>query len=102
MDNFGDIDRYGRLYVYAKRWPEALYIYYRLANLAISRSNRAYADSYLQIGRIYFLTDQPEEAEKKWEISRRIYQDSFRSELDQLERRVEAIRTSRAAYSPPG
>jgi tetratricopeptide (TPR) repeat protein len=102
MTNFKDIDSYGRRYIKAKRWPEALYIYHRLARLSIRQSNRLYADSYLQLGRIYFLAGQRDQAEKKWEIGLRVYRDYFRADLSQVERQVSAMRNKAAAYSPAG
>jgi tetratricopeptide (TPR) repeat protein len=102
MDNLKGIERYGRLYIEARRWPEALYIYYRLANLAISRSNRAYADSYLQIGWIYFLAGERDKAEKKWEISLRIYNDYFQTEVPLLRRKLSEIRAKPVGQSPAG
>jgi tetratricopeptide (TPR) repeat protein len=102
MDNLKDIDRYGRQYVQAKRWPEALYIYHRLAKLAIGRSNRAYADTFLQIGGVYFLAGQPAIAEKKWEITLRIYQDSFREELGRVRKQLGSIKSQSPTHSPPG
>jgi tetratricopeptide (TPR) repeat protein len=101
MDNLTDIDNYGRQYIKAKRWPEALCIYRRLANLAIGRSNRAYADSYLQIGRIYFLAGERDLAEKKWEISLRIYRDYFPNELCQLQEQLNALKRIREAAHVP-
>lgn len=102
MINLQEIDSYGRRYIEAKRWPEALYIYHRLASLAISRSNRVYAESYMQIGRIYFLAGERDKAEKKWEISLRIYQDYFQAELPRLRDQLNAIRARAAANSPAG
>jgi tetratricopeptide (TPR) repeat protein len=99
MDNLTEIDRYGRMYIRARRWPEALFIYQHLASLALSRSSRAYAGSYLQIGKIFFLTGEREKAEKKWEIGLQIYQDHFPSELSRLRQDMESFKTE-AAGSP--
>lgn len=100
MTNLKDMDTYGRSYIEAKRWPEALYIYHRLARLAIGQSNRLYADSYLQIGRIHFLAGQRDQAEKKWEIGLRIYRDYFPTGLSQVEKLISAMRNRSPAYSP--
>jgi tetratricopeptide (TPR) repeat protein len=85
MDNLKEMDRYGRGYIEARHWPEALYIYHRLAKVAISQSKRGYADSYLQIGRIHFLAGERDKAEKRWEVSLRIYRDYFPEELARCE-----------------
>lgn len=103
MTNLKDMDTYGRRYIEAKRWAEALYIYYRLARLAIGQSNRLYADSYLQIGRIHFLAGQRDQAEKKWEIGLRVYRDYFPADLTKVEKLISAMRNRAAAeYSPAG
>jgi tetratricopeptide (TPR) repeat protein len=102
MTNLKDMDIYGRRYIEAKRWPEALYIYHRLARLAIGQSNRLYADSYLQIGRIHFLAGQRDQAEKKWEIGFRIYRDYFPADLPKVDELINAMRNKAAAYSPAG
>lgn len=101
MTNLKDMDTYGRSYIEAKRWPEALYIYYRLAGLAIGQSNRLYADSYLQIGRIYFLAGQRDQAEKKWEIGLRVYRDYFPADFPQVQKRINAMGNRAVAYPAP-
>lgn len=100
MTNLKDMDTYGRRYIEARRWPEALYIYHRLARLAIGQSNRLYADSYLQIGRIHFLAGKLDQAEKKWEIGFRVYRDYFPEDLPRVEKLISAMRNRVAAYSP--